>query len=27
MPVRPTNGNSPETTRLSRRGFIAAGVA
>src|SRR3954471_7885901 len=27
MPVRPTNGNSPEKTRLSRRGFIAAGVA
>jgi multicopper oxidase len=27
MPVRPKNGSSPEATRLSRRGFIAAGVA
>lgn len=27
MPVRPTSGNPFDTTRLSRRGFLAAGVA
>lgn len=27
MPVRPTSGNPFDTTRLSRRGFLAAGIA